>query len=77
MSGNREEGRTLHSFEMVVYSAFGRGSNYELISFTIDGEISTTSRVEIARADMPLAYVIKAIFIRDAIAYENVGSAHS
>lgn len=35
-----------------MYLAFGRGSNYELISSTIDGEISATSRVEIVRKDM-------------------------
>lgn len=35
---------------MIVYSTFG--SNYELISSTIDGEISATSRAEIVRADM-------------------------
>jgi len=51
---------------MIAYSAFNRGSNYELISSTIDGEISATSRVEIVHVDMPLAYLIKAIFIKDA-----------
>lgn len=67
---------------MIDYSAFGRGSNYELISFTIDGEISVTSRIEIVRADIyvyatPLAYIIKAILIRDAITCENTKSARN
>ena len=56
----------MYTFEMIAYSAFNRGSNYELISSTIDGEISATSRVEIVHVDMPLAYLIKAIFIKDA-----------
>lgn len=65
-----------------MYSALGRSSNYELISFAIDGEISAKSRESrscgrIITYATPLAYVIKAILIRDDITYENTESAHS
>lgn len=58
---------------MIAYSAFGRGSNYELISSTIDGEISAISQSrDYARGyATPLAYIIKTILIRDAITHEN------